>query len=384
MRSVKKVVYTSQVHIVRRYEALQTHDRVIIIRVQVNYANHVFFQIFGKADKLMKKVSRRAATQSFVQIPEFLSESAKGGIESRRIIEKLDTLAAALDAQANVLDEWRETTIEFLLRPLVDEDEGIELTGEEYEDSTKTQDEVMVYVAALRAVIVDRHDALTGQKSALVEYDVKVALRLAKEGEGACPEKTIELFGARQQVRPIKDMGSIRGTISELRALATSLGTDAERGSARAQNELSIVDKQLKEVQKQLSQQTKTVTALEKEIELFTRLMNARLEYYRQLQQVSDMVAPYEGPNDERTLAKFLQEEEKLGQKIATAKAKRRYLDHLRMEATNPQDQRICVICRESFEIGALTVCGHQYCKDCIRMWWHGKSTIICIRRDKY
>ncbi|KAH9210331.1 putative SNF2 family helicase/ATPase [Leptodontidium sp. 2 PMI_412] len=339
-------------------------------------------EIFGKADKLMKKVSRKAATQSFVQIPEFPTEPAMGGIESRRILEKLDALAAALDAQANILDEWRETTIQFLLRPLVDEDEGIEITGDEYEESTKTQDEVMVYVFSLRAIIGDRHDALTAQTNDLVKHDVKVALRLAKDGEGACPEKTIELLGIRQQVKPTKEMGSIRGTISELRGLATSLRPDAERGSTRAQNELAIVDKQLKEVQKQLTRQTKAVTALEKEIELLTRLMNARLEYYRQLQQVSDMVAPYEGPNDERTLAKFLHEEENLTRKIASAKAKRRYLDHLRMEATNPHDQRICVICRESFEVGALTVCGHQYCKDCIRMWWNSHHNCpVCKRK---
>ncbi|KAK0109573.1 hypothetical protein ONS95_002259 [Cadophora gregata] len=339
-------------------------------------------EIFGKADKLMKKVSRRATTQSFAQIPEFQTEPAKGGIESRRISQNLDTLAAALDAQANVLDEWREATIQFLLRPLVDEEQGIEITGDEYEESTKTQDEVMVYVAALRAVIGDRHDALSGQSNELIKHDVKVALRVAKDGEGACPEKTIELFGIRQQVKPTKDMGSFRGIISDLRGLVTSLRPDAEKGNSRATIELAIVDKQLKKVQQQFGQQDKAVKALEKEIELLTRLMNARLEYYRQLQQVSDMVAPYEGPNDERTLAKFLQEEESLGRKIATAKAKRRYLDHLRMEATNPEEQRICVICRESFEIGALTVCGHQYCKDCIRMWWHSHHNCpVCKRK---
>jgi E3 ubiquitin-protein ligase SHPRH len=87
----------------------------------------------------------------------------------------------------------------------------------------------------------------------------------------------------------------------------------------------------------------------------------------------SDMVAPYDGPNTEKVLAKMLEEEEKLSRKIATAKSKRRYLDHLRTEATNQQEQRICVICRETFDVGALTVCGHQYCKECIRLWWSGK-----------
>ncbi len=117
----------------------------------------------------MRKIAKSAATQTFVQIPEF-SNPPKGGLQSHRIMESLDQLAAALDVQANMLDEWREKTIQFLLRPLVDEDEDVEITGDEYEDSTKTQDEVVVYVQALRTVIADRHDALTGQENNLVRH----------------------------------------------------------------------------------------------------------------------------------------------------------------------------------------------------------------------
>jgi len=321
----------------------------------------------------MKKIAKKSDAQSFVEIPEFASTPPKGGLESRRIMEQLDALVVALDAQANQLDEWREQAIQFLLRPLVDEDEGIELTGDEYEESTKTQDEVMVYVQALRAVIADRHDALTGQENKLVEYEVKTSLRLAKEGGGAFPEKTIELLGIRQQLKPPKAMGFVRGVVAEFRALSTTLRTDAENGNARAESELLIVEKQLKATQKLLSEQTKTITGLEKELEVFASVMNTRLEYYRQLQQVSDMVAPYEGSNNDKVLAKWLKEEDSLANKIAQAKTKRRYLLHLKMEAANPKQQRVCVICQEDFEVGALTVCGHQYCSECIRLWWTGK-----------
>jgi E3 ubiquitin-protein ligase SHPRH len=330
----------------------------------------------------MRAIARRASTEAFVQIPEFPTNPPKGGLESRRIMEQLDALATLLDAQANQLDQWREQTIQFLLRPLVDEDEGVEVTGDEYEESTKTQDEVMVYVQVLRTAIADRHDGLTGQENKLVHQEIKTALRMAKEGEGAFPEKTIELLNIRQQLKPTKEMGSVRGIVAELRALATSLRPDAENGNIRAQNEFAIVEKQLGLTQKHLSEQTKATIALEKEVELFTSVMNTRLEYYRQLQQVSDTVAPYEGPNNDKVLAKLLEDEERLARKVATAKSKRRYLEHLRMEAEHPQEQRICVICRETFEVGALTVCGHQYCKECIRLWWHSHHNCpVCKRK---
>jgi E3 ubiquitin-protein ligase SHPRH len=325
----------------------------------------------------MRSIRKKAETQAFVEIPEFLTNPPKGGLESRRIMEQLDTLAAALDAQANTFDEWREQTVQFLLRPLVDEDEGVEITGDEYEESTKTQDEVMVYVQALRAAIADRHDALTGQENLLIKNDVKTALKFAKEGGGAFPEKTIELLNARLKIKPTNDMGSLRGIVTDLRGLVTSLKPEAEGGSLRAQNELGIVEKQLNVTQKHFSEQIKATVALEKEIEVFRSAMNTRLEYYRQLQQVSDMVAPYEGPVTDAVRARLLEDEARLTKKVATAKSKRRYLDHLRLEAANPQDQRICIICRETFEVGALTVCGHQYCKECIRLWWHSKFSSL-------
>lgn len=243
----------------------------------------------------MSNLSKKKTTQAFVQIPVFPTDPPTGGLESRRIIEQLDALATVLDEQANTLDDWREAAIGFLLRPLVDDHDDMELTGDEYEKSTMTQDEVVVYVQALRAVIADRNDALSGLDNQLIAHDVKAALRVATKGEGPHPTKTLELFRIRLELKPTKEMGSVRGIVSDLRALATSLRNDAENGNARAQNELNLVEKQLKSTQKQLSEQTKATTALEKELDLFVTLMNTRLEYYRQLQAVSDMVDPYEG-----------------------------------------------------------------------------------------
>lgn len=336
-------------------------------------ANSFCYQPFQKADKLMEEVSERAGTQAFAQIPEFASNPPKGGLESHQIIEQLDILATALDIQANTLDEWREHTIQLLLRPLVDEDEELEVTGDEYEESTKNQDEMFCYMQALRAAIADRHDALIGQENQLIVYEVKTALRLAREDKGPFPQKAIALLTIREELKPTKEMGSIRGIITDLRAVASSLRPSAENGSSRAKAELLIVEKELGKIRKQLSEQTKATVALEKEIDLFTLVMNARLEYYRQLQQVSDSVSPDVEPGKQLPEAKILLKETNLANKIATCKAKQRYLEHLKEQATNPEDLRVCVICRDTIEVGSITICGHQFCSECLLHWWHGK-----------
>ena len=42
---------------------------------------------------------------------------------------------------------------------------------------------------------------------------------------------------------------------------------------------------------------------------------------------------------------------------------------HLKEAESNTEEARLCVICRETFEIGVLTTCGHQFCKACIAQW---------------
>lgn len=347
---------------------------VLYSTVRSSTANAYFSsQIFLKVDKLMKKVSKHAGARTFAQIPEFSPNTETIGLDNHLIVGQLETLASALDGQADVLGKWREHTVQLLLKPLVDEDDGMEITGDEYEESTRNQDEIFCYVQALRAVISDRYDTLTGQHNELIAVETKTALRLANESEGPFPLKTLELLQTRQELKTTENMGSVRGIVAELRSLATSLRPNFENGNKRALTGLPIVELYLGHIQKQLSVHTKITSALEREIELFTNLMNHRVEYYRQLQQVSDAVEPYQEPINDGVLKSLINREEKVSQKIATLRAKRRYLEHLQQEASNPEEQRICAICRDTFEIGSITVCGHQYCKECIAEWWHSK-----------
>ena len=95
----------------------------------------------NKAETLMCRVSDKVRTKSLVSIPEIASLKNRGGIESRAIFERLDNLIVVMRNQATQINEWREKTVELLLLTLVDEEEA-DLQGDEYETSTKQQDEV--------------------------------------------------------------------------------------------------------------------------------------------------------------------------------------------------------------------------------------------------
>lgn len=54
---------------------------------------------------------------------------------------------------------------------------------------------------------------------------------------------------------------------------------------------------------------------------------------------------------------------------------------HLK-EVDTKEESRLCVICQSTFSIGVLTVCGHQFCKECITLWFKAhRNCPMCKRK---
>lgn len=177
-------------------------------------------------------------------------------IESRGHIEKFNDMMRVMDRQAKQLEEWRGKTLELLLTPLVDEEQN-DLKGDEYETSTKQQDEVYVYVDALRALIACHHDTITGQQNELIKHEMNVAYKQAKEGQGHAPELLSNLLTIRNGLLPDKGSNSVRGLITDIREFKTTLRSAAERGNSRAAAELLIVNGVLNKLNNMSIEQTK-------------------------------------------------------------------------------------------------------------------------------
>ena len=345
-----------------------------------------------KAEALMRKIDDLSKKGKAVHMPA-IKDLRMAGIESRRVVEKSDELFDVIREQAQVICQWRAKMAEYLLKPLVDEDEGVETTGEEYEQSTKLQDELYVYFDAVKAMQADLNSFITGEDAPLIDHEVKTLIRDAKwyldpeiefNSVVHAPELLLNLLAMRNSFRSRKEkVGSVRGLIQEVRILENSMQFG---GSARSEVERSLIHGHLTALQKIFSDYTKALNGLEKEIDLFRSAQNQRLEFYRQLQEVSDAVAPYKEELDAYldviALDAAMEKEDRLSKSLAQLKTKNRFLLHLRDESGSQEGPKICVICQCTFENGVLTVCGHQYCKECIQHWWNQHRTCpVCKRK---
>lgn len=344
----------------RRLENLETqwYDKAKELRKQL---------LRGSQNMAQAQMSVISSKKPFCQIPQISDLPDLGGIETRKVLDMMDNTSDILNAQTKQIKEWREKIVYILLMPLVDEDEGKDTTGEEYEDSTKVQDELYVYILALRALCADRNAAVNGLQDTLLNHEMDFAEKLAKnkdpEPRGHAPELMLEIAAIRRRLMPTEKDGSLKAVVAAVRSILTSLQWRADGGDNRAASELAIVQKQFTEIQKITTEQAKVLVELEKEQDMFRSTMNQRLEFYRQLQHISDTVAPWreelDSTLDQREFEKQIRTEIATAKELAGLKTKHAYLVNLRHENQKAVNHE-CIICQDTFEIGVLTTCGHK------------------------
>ncbi|KAI5290869.1 hypothetical protein KEM54_000189 [Ascosphaera aggregata] len=340
--------------------------------------------------EISKEVNRnidtlRANIQSknLAMLPEMRTDVEEIGFESQRLADRVLYFCETMNHYAKLYSEWRDNLLRLLLAGLVDQEDDAELEGDEYEVSAKDQDELVVYMEALRILNAYRCGAITGQRNELIAHDVAQGLAMARDGQGPSPELYLRLI---QKCDKFEGFDPLRTILSDLRDAISSLEWQSDSKGNRAYTELLILRPLYAQAVEMSAAQYKAFPRLEQELRFLTRVMNKRLEFYRQLQQISDMVAPYEEGTkgkalDERVYEQVIQTEAQMESRISSLKSKYRYLIHLRDDSGTDEDSRFCVICQSAIEIGVLTVCGHKYCKYCYDLWWRAHRTCPTCKR---
>lgn len=342
-----------------------------------------------KAEVLIRKIQEQATSARMPQIQDLES---LGGIENRRIVERSDELFDVIREVSRTIVQWRAKMAAYLVVSLVDADDGLEITGDEYEASTKEQDELYVYFDVVKALHHDLTTFVTGENQLLIDIEMKTLEYQARKYLDPdddsdfvvhAPELALKLVAVRKRLRAHKDqVGSVRGLIAEARALENSM----QPGSVRAETERVLVQRHLVALQKVFVTYTKVLAGLQNDIDLYRSTQNQRIAFYKQLQELSDAVAPYKEDLDEHldwvALEAVATKEAQQTKNLALLRTKHRYLLTLRQDAGNEESSKMCVICQSGFENGVLTVCGHTFCSECIHHWFIAhRSCPVCKRK---
>jgi E3 ubiquitin-protein ligase SHPRH len=355
-------------HLLEKLEK-EWYDKAQVIRQEL------LKETEARTQRQMQKMKDLRNQHQDLELPEI---EDLGGIESSSVLEKLDVITEVINLQSAKLKEWRNKIIEILTLPLVDNDEEKETTGEEYETSLKVQDELYVYIQAFRTIVADMMTAVHGTEDRLVNHEMDQAVRQARDEDvtrrGHAPELLLKLAQERGILRSKPQHGSLKGVVASARQVITSLQYRADSADKRAAAELAIVQNYFSRIQEMFTAKTELTTDLEKEQEQFRLTMNLRLEFYRQIQHISETVEDYKDEMDDAFDARAYGREIGLvaarKNKIQGFRVRQTYLHNLRVSATEPQGERRCDVCFEPYDLGILTTCGHK------------ASELACFTRD--
>lgn len=310
-----------------------------------------------------------------------------------------------LNQQARLINEWRQELSGLLKGNLVDQ--NADPDGEEYGESLDDQEKAFCYLEVLQQMMSDRAEAITGTSDPIVSKAERFERTKTKN--------------SRDSKLEISDQGDIANTNKKLRleiseTQKSSLQVDAEVKRRQCnpvhQRSLSeivsswkeddndcgeINDDDRAELQSWMSSfkdlltnSTKETNALNREIATFRVAYNARVAYYKQLQELSDSVTSLfpegttmEWPEAHEMIRGMESYQEELTRHVHQDQSRITYLNSLRKNDDQlSEEDRKCVICQDDIFIGSLTVCGHRFCRACLQQWFaHRNSCPVCKTR---
>ncbi|KAI1790830.1 SNF2 family N-terminal domain-containing protein, partial [Ganoderma leucocontextum] len=330
----------------------------------------------------------------------------KGGIKSWELMEEGNELIEGLlNEQSTLLWRWRQKLIALLTQPLGNS--GEDADGQEYSRSLETQGEAEAHLQAYAALLADRRETLTAERTLLAAHDVReVKMRKTKAAFKAQSSKyasikeleVLELDQLEdQEMLPehlvmAKTLHDERKALLDdfdpgraIKSILVDLNNVAVNSQKKDDPERILAQAGVAKLRSLIAEQGKLIDRLQNDLGHLRKAFNERIAYFRQLQEISDTVAEAEIETTLLdTMGELRRQQTQLDTKINAARARQRYMDNLSKsheEGTMDEDDKTCILCKCDFIRGYITQCAHVYCEDCMKAWVvrpEGKACPVC------
>lgn len=306
------------------------------------------------------------------------------GMKSNFYLDKLRRLVTQLNSQCDIINNWMNELVRILCKPLISHDNTPD--GEEYEGSIEDQDKASCYLNAISQILIDRNEYIVGEENSSKINVLKIS-QAQNHAEANKIHNSIflnELEEIRRNAKP-SGKGSLQELVLSIKDIEAELKDEEFLDPESKQMESELFKKLSERVRTIFANQKLAQILFQKELNLSCNsVFNSRIEYFKQLQQISDSVQPrkfdfdQEDINDEiviREQESHLLNYIDVNSSMGKAISKFRYLQTLIKKDNDSQpsieedEELMCIICRSTITIGSLTQCGHKYCKECLDVW---------------
>lgn len=307
-----------------------------------------------------------------------------GDMKSKQLITQFVKLFIQLNSQAKVVNEFVQQLVKVLCNPLLTSEKSPD--GEEYEQSIQDQDQASCLMLVISQLLTDRSNATLETKTKITEITKQQDQDYKLEFQRVNDRKFLkDLQSKRVKAKPDMNV-SFEELLQDARLLEVEM-----RENYRSNVQEEVFEEIVHLLRVVFDNEKNCQAMLQKELNTsFNVVFNARVEYFKQLQQISDSVQTkkfsflQEGfsgkqiDGEFQTLFNYLAGARN---KLTRGMTRYRYLATLmpledgqnikteNVELSDSQEEMICIICQSPITVGSLTSCGHKFCKACLDEW---------------
>lgn len=297
------------------------------------------------------------------------------------IIVQYLAITTKLNEQAKFLNEKVLLLKDLLSSSLLSVDETPD--GEEYEQSIENQDKAACLMLIISQLLRDRENAYFENHSKALTIRKKEDEEFSAEAHQITDKKYLKaLQKKRASLNPQTDT-TIEELLKFFKFVEIELSQKVEF--------LDVLQAIALRIRNSAENEKTCQKLLRKELNTkFNPVFNSRVEYFKQLQQISDTVGNTAYPTSYLELdgekitghlnfhLTFL---ESVNNKLLRLAARQSYLETLvkhdsRIKSENqdglksaPVEDLVCLICQGEITVGSLAPCGHRFCKLCLNEW---------------
>lgn len=334
-----------------------------------------------------KSLKKLVISLPVIVIPDLVELAAENRV--KQLVGQFSKVVSQFNAQADIINDNIAELHRILLIPLTTTEESPD--GEEYDNSIQYQEQASCLMLVISQMLKDRSNATFESKERITEFNKQQETEFKLEVRKVSDAKYLkDLNSKRLKSKPDSNV-SLEELLQDARVLEIELEDSRKKLQIPVFEEILLVIRCVTENEKicqgLLSKALNTS---------FNAVFNARVEYFKQLQQVSDSVQPktYTFTQEEissRDIDSELQklfmilagDRNRLTRSLTRFKYLKTLLPHedtkVKQENGTVNEEKsediICIICQSSITVGSLTACGHRFCKACLDEWLARHST---------
>ncbi|KAK5779321.1 hypothetical protein RI543_003211 [Arxiozyma heterogenica] len=294
--------------------------------------------------------------------------------------DSLSFMINILNKQSVQFNALLKSLMEYLYNPVLKnyDENNEDKKAEEYNQSLEEQDMIFAILHSLEELLKNREIIVTSE-----EEIIKLNKKQFVKNDPTFSEFHSKLLKKLIIIDKGKSLKSIFNDLENVKIVRKSSDTFEKKYAS------DTYEDYLLQYGKEVSRMIKEIEDIKESIKTLNLIYNAKVEYYSQLQKISDSLISLIQlePISRNNILKAIRDDNRFNDNTITitkVQSRIKYLKNLSKikELIDRGESFNCAICLSMIHDGSIIKCGHFFCYDCIHNWLKNKKSCPICKID--